>query len=260
VAQIAVRIGAGPETGVSASVLAFEADMAGLGSDEVLGAVDPLMMAPPSAGCALQAVDEVALRLAQDAGWLELSAFTDVSVALGDNPESLRPAPVVFPDLSDAVFGVVGEVGPTKINTVPAEIHWQMGQQAFTLPLPDMPTLIGPHGGPIPGRARVSQRVPLSLQVEGAAGSFVEVRPFGATSWLSCAVEAQVGAPDNRDGVVTITADDLQTLAQLAGSAPVSLEVVWRTSVAADSATSVPIADTKLLVEMRRSVLVELIP
>jgi hypothetical protein len=220
-AHVSVRLDV-PEAGApSLSVLAFRASTSGavLAGTDVLGVVDPLVAAGPSAGaaCERRDVGVAARAFGNSGGRLELAALSDVAVDLGGataaGATQLRPTARVYPALAQVVSGVVAEAGPLDVSALPETLSVALGDGAALwrepLALPPAP------------RVRVVAAHPgLDLQVADPARTFVEIRPFGA-SWI-------VACPVGPEGKVTVSPAEREHIAQASGGVPVSLEAVWR--------------------------------
>jgi hypothetical protein len=219
-AELVLRLDA-PSGGLpSASLVAFKARVIGIDAEQVASAVDPLMVAGPDTKCALRQVDET-IRLLRDAhGAVELEGLARFQIELGPT-STLRPVPRVYPDLASVVTGVVAEAGPEDLLELPQSLTLKPeagGDVLLQLPL--LPQVQAPDGTLVRSGAKFSVRTDLHLNVTGAKGSYVELRPFGATTWAACPVGAE--------GHVTIPADLLNKLVGTASSLPISLDVVWR--------------------------------
>jgi len=245
-AEISVRIDAPAAGEPFVSVLAFRASATGGGTGDLLGLVDPLVSAAPTGGCELRDVAGGARALRAQGGAVELEALPSVSVDLGGG-RFLRPAPRVYPQLAGVVGGVVGEAGPTDVAQVPAELIVALaGADAETrerLPVRPLPRLTDENGNALGARLSIAD---LRLRVEGPAGTFVEIRPYGATHALACPTVA---------GGVTIPRELLQRLVAASGAVPVHFEAVWRESRFVAAAQP-----TRLSLEARSSSVVELRP
>lgn len=232
----------------SASLVAYKARVLGIESDQVAGAVDPLMVAGPDGRCALRQVDETVRLLREAHGGVELEALSRFTVELSAS-EVLRPLPRVYPDLASVVTGVVAEAGPEDLVELPETLTLKSEAGPDVLVrLPALPQVLAPDGTPVRGGTKFSAREDLHLVVVGPKGSFVELRPFGATTWAAC--------PMSPEGHVTIPADVLYRLAGPAGQVPVSLDVVWRNRRPVQLGGT----STRLSLETRASALVELQP
>ena len=247
IAEISVRMDA-PNGGYpSVSVLAYRAAVSGVGADEVLSVIDPLMLPPPGDRCSARDIADSARTLGAQAGGgrVELSELSGLKVDVGMG--LLQPAARVFPDLASVVSGVIGEVGPVDYGQTPTALALvdSAGNRTPTVPVAELPQLFFADGTPLPPSPRFAVHTDLELRVKAAPGSFVELRPFGATWALSC--------PLNQERVV-VPAAELAKMAAL--RVPVSLEAVGRDShpygFGADS--------VRLTIEVRTSSVVELLP
>jgi hypothetical protein len=196
------------------SVLAFHAMVSGAGPRDVLGVVDPLAAAAPEHDCELRDLDLSASALAAQGGSIELQELSGIGVALGDfrhspsgGPEGLdwtaaaivRPFPRLFPDVATVVGGVIAESGPLPIAALPDRVG--LLTPASELPLeelvvPPAPRILSVNGAPLASGAKLETRDGLGVvvSVAGGAATIVELRPFGATAGIACAVPASVSA------------------------------------------------------------------
>ncbi len=246
VSELVVRLDAPSGGPPSASLVAFKARVVGLASDQVAGAVDPLLLAGPDGKCALRQVDETIRVLREAHGGVELEALSRFSVEFSP-ASALRPVPRVYPDLAAVVTGVVAEAGPEDLAELPLSLTLKSeGGPDLVVPLPASPSMLDENGALVRSGSKLGGRNGLHLTVVGPKATFVELRPFGATTWAACPVGA--------DGRVTIPAELMGRLAGVAGEVPVSLDVVWRNrqmvSLGGESA--------RLTLETRASALVEL--
>ena len=245
--ELVVRLDA-PVGGLpSASLVAFKARVLGIDAEQVAGAVDPLMVAGPDTKCALRQVDET-IRLLRDArGAVELEGLAKFHVELSATA-SLRPVTRVYPDLASVVTGVVAEAGPEDLVELPPSLTLKPESGAdVIMNLPALPQVQGPDGTLVRNGAKFSSRSDLRLNVAGPKGSYVELRPFGATIWAAC--------PVGLEGQVTIPADLLHRLISTAASVPVSLDVVWRNR----RVVQISGEQVRLSLETRSSALVEVL-
>jgi hypothetical protein len=193
------------------SVLAFHAVVSGAGPRDVLGVVDPLAAAGPERDCELRDLDLSASALAAQGGSIELQELSGIGLALSDfrhspstGPEGLdptpssvvRPFPRLFPDVATVVGGVVGELGPLPLATLPERVG--LLTPASELPLeelavPAAPRIVSVNGAPLAAGAKLETRDGLGVLVAGGAGAIVELRPFGATAAIACAVPGTGG-------------------------------------------------------------------
>jgi hypothetical protein len=252
--EIAVRVDAPNGGSPSVSVLAYRALSTGVGSDEILGIVDPLVALPPEPGqgCVRRDIAGVARALGDRGGKVELEALSDVRLDLGPGLPPLLPLPRVYPDLASAVGGVIGEAGPIDLAVAPQTLGLrdQLHAGGLTIELPPLPRLFDVDGtalAPNPTFTLVPG-ADLELGLTGPASTFVELRPFGATWALACARSTLGG-----DRVV-IPGAELARLAEL--RVPISLEAVAREP----HNVILGNAPTRLTIEVRTSSVVKLRP
>lgn len=245
-AELVVRLDA-PAGGLpSASLVAFKAKVVGIESEQVAGAVDPLMVAGPDGKCALRQVDETIRLLRDGHGAVELEGLSRFWVVLGPTA-SLRPVPRVYPDLASVVTGVVAEAGPEDLAELPPSLTLKSEAGGdVVLQVPTLPQVTGVDGVAIRAGQKFSSRADLRLTVTGTKGSYVELRPFGATTWAAC--------PVGGEGRVTVPAELLNRLIGTAAHAPVSLDVVWRNR----QIVQIGGEPARLSLETRASALVEI--
>jgi hypothetical protein len=257
--EIAVRVDAPNGGSPSVSVLAYRALSTGVGSDEILGIVDPLVALPPEAGqgCVRRDIAGVARALGDRGGKVELESLSNLRVDLGAGLPPLLPLPRVYPDLASAVGGVIGEAGPVDVAAAPQTLGLQDQLHpggGLTIELPPLPRLFDVDGtalAPNPTFTLVPGE-DLELGLTGPASTFVELRPFGATWALACARSAVGG---NR---VVIPAAELARLADL--RVPISLEAVAREPHQVVLGGILGAAPTRLTIEVRTSSVVKLRP
>jgi hypothetical protein len=224
VREVAVRIDAPAGGPPAASVLAYRARIEGADAeldlrDHILGAVDPLITAAPAQRCTTRRVDETATLLRARTDSVELEALADVSLSLGLAGDPLRPAPRVYPDLASVVAGVVAEAGPVDLAEMPPALALLTDRGPVATELPALPSLLLADGTPLASGTTLPSDRDLWLHINAPAGSFVELRPFGAPEWLACPIVA---------GRALVPADALSLVARQAARVPVSLDVVWR--------------------------------
>ena len=104
----------------------------------------------------------------------------------------IRTFPRVYPDVAGVVGGVVGEASPQPITSLPE--HVSSISPDSELPVAE---LAGAGAAQAAGdqrlgarrrHARRRERRASRLSLAAAGGSFIELRPFGATVVVSCAV------------------------------------------------------------------------
>jgi len=296
--EISIRFDVAPQKAPVVSVLAFHATVAGVLQRDVLGIVDPLAAAAPDRDCELRDLDLSASTLGAQGGSIELQELGGIGLQLGASdpaaglapglapslpspgslptggaaPSStagmiLRPFPRLFPDVATVVGGVVAEAGPLQLSGLPERIG--LLTSASELPLEELAVPAAPHitsvnGVPLAAGAKVDGHDGLIIGVSGDAGTIVELRPFGATVAISCAV------PLSGLGESTLTVPRA-LVARLTGSAanpsgtmlvasakvlPASLDALSRARVRV-----APFAATNhLSIEVRASTAVELTP
>ena len=263
--EVAVRLDA-PSGGLpSASVLAYRAGVTGVGLDDVLAVIDPLVASAPETGCIRRDVAVGARIVAAHGGKVELEALGALIVDLGAGSPYLRPLSRVYPDLASAVGGVVGEAGPIDLTVAPQTLGVtdETSGRRLSVAVPALPRLLDGDGMALPPSVVFSPGEDLVLGVVGPARTFVELRPFGATWSLACAVSGRaLSTPQTTtdatgaavDSQVLIPAAELGRLAEL--RVPVSLEVVSRET----HALGLGGAPARLTLEVRTSSVVELRP
>jgi hypothetical protein len=288
--EISIRFDVSPQKAPVVSVLAFHATVAGVLQRDVLGIVDPLAAAAPDHDCELRDLDLSASTLVAQGGSIELQELGGIGLQLGapdfvpslapalPAPGSLptgatapstmtgmilRPFPRLFPDVATVVGGVVAEAGPLQLGALPARIG--LLTSASELPLEELAVPAAPHitsvnGMALAAGAKVDGYDGLTIGVSGDAGTIVELRPFGATVAISCAV------PPSAAGESTLTVPRA-LVARLTGAAspsattsakvlPASLDALSRARVRV-----APFAATNhLSIEVRASTAVELTP
>jgi hypothetical protein len=260
VAEVAVRLDAPSGSTPSASVLAYRAGVTGVSVDDVLSVIDPLVASPPEAGCVRRDVAVAARTVGLHGGKIELEALGALALDLGAGVPNLRPLSRVYPELASAVGGVVSEAGPIDLTVSPQTLGMtdEVSGRRLAVAVPALPRLLDDEGVALPATMAFDPGSDLVLGVAGPArtafssGAFVELRPFGATWALSCAVSN--GAGFNGDSYVVIPAAELGRLADL--RVPVSLEAVVRESHGVVLGSS----PVRLTLEVRTSSVIELRP
>ena len=122
--------------------------------------------------------------------------------------------------------------------------------------MPALPRLLAANGAAPVGGMRIDAAEGLSLSLGGAAGALVELRPFGATVAVTCAVPANAST----EAVVNVPHALLVHLprarARAPGACPVSIEVARRVRAREPLAAS----GARVSVEIRSAVAAELRP
>jgi hypothetical protein len=241
------------------SVLGFRAST--LGPDapsDVLGLVDPLAAAAPDQGCALRDVDQATSALVARGSSVDLEELSGVGVGFGPGDPLVRPFPRLFPDVAGVVGGVVAEAAPQPLSVLPERLSIYGADSELPvaeLTVPALPRLLAANGAAPAGGMRLDGAEGLSLSLAAAGGSLVELRPYGATVAVTCAVPANAST----ESVVTIPHALLVHLPRARSSAwgvPVSIEVARRFHARE------PLAPTgaRVSVEIRSAVAAELRP
>jgi len=244
-AEVTVRFDVPAQGPITASALAFRASAAGLTAAEVMGVVDPLSAASPTSACVVWDLDIASRALNARGGTVELEAIAGIEVGLGTTGVMLRPSARLHPDVVPAVGGVVAESGPIPLPALPPWISvevFDIAGEITELATPAAARIVTINGS-APG-SHVGVSAGLDIFVSEAAGTTVELRPFGGTSAISC--------PAMSDGRVFISR---AAVARLVGRtpAPVSFDAVRR-----NDSERVTGLDARLSVEVRSSAVIEL--
>src|SRR5882724_9233180 len=193
--EVSVRFDVAPQKAPMVSVLAFHAVVSGVAQRDVLGVVDPLAALAPERDCELRDLDLSASALAAQSGSIELQELSGIGLALGEANATaatiIRPFPRVFPDVATVVGGVVAEAGPMPLAALPD--HVGLLTPASELPIEELAVpaaarISSVNGAALAAGAKLDTRDGLTLTVTGGAPAIVELRPFGATAAISCAV------------------------------------------------------------------------
>jgi hypothetical protein len=250
-----------PDRQTTVSVLGFRAAAAGPETD-VLGLVDPLSAAAPDQGCLLRDVDLTNRALVMRGGSVDLEELGGVGVGLGgaSTPSTvIRTFPRVYPDVAGVVGGVVGEAAPQTIAALPEHVSLFSPASELAvaeLAVPALPKLLSINGAAPAAGLRVDASGGLSLSLAAAGGAFIELRPFGATIVVSCAVPSTAST----EAIVSVPRALLAHLraADTAGNGNVgiSVEIARRVQVREPLVT----AGTRVSVEVRSTLAVELRP
>jgi len=202
-AEVSVRFDIGPSKDATVQVLAFRATVSAalpeVGRPDVLGTVDPLAAAAPAQGCVARDVDLANRALLARGASIELEELSGIGIGLGDGATLLRPSPQLYPDVAAVVGGVVAQVGPQAVATLPDRVSLYTADSELPvaeLSVPAAPRLIA-IGGAAPAQVtRVDTQEPLTLTVAGGAGGLVELRPYGSTAAIACAIPTAAGAAE----------------------------------------------------------------
>jgi hypothetical protein len=257
-AELSIRFDVVEGKPPTVSVLGFRAATAGPDAPDVLGLVDPLSVAAPDQGCALRDVDEATSALVSRGSSIDLEELSGVGVGLGPGEPLVRPFPRVFPDVAGVVGGVVAEAAPQPLDLLPDRVSIYGADTELPvaeLNVPALPRLLAANGAAPTGGMKIDAAEGLSLSLAGAAGAIVELRPFGATVAVTCAVPANAST----EAVVTIPRALLVHLRRArfgTGAVPVSLEVARRVRAREALAPT----GARVSVEVRAAVAAELRP
>lgn len=258
-AELSVRFDVAEGKPPTVSVLGFRAATAGPDVPDVLGLVDPLSAAAPDQGCALRDVDEATSALVARGSSVDLEELTGVGVGFGPGDPLVRPFPRLYPDVAGVVGGVVAESGPQPLELLPEHLAVYGADAELPvaeLPVPALPRLLAANGAAPMAAMRIDAADGLSLSLAGAAGALVELRPFGATVAVTCAVPANAST----ESVVNVPHALLVHLPRStrlgAWGVPVSIEVARRVHAREPLAAS----GARVSVEIRSAVAAELRP
>jgi hypothetical protein len=263
-AELSVRFEVSSERQATVSVLGFRAAAAGPETD-VLGLVDPLAAAAPDQGCVLRDADLANRALATRGSSVDLEELSGVGVGLGAAGTPLtviRTFPRVYPDVAGVVGGVVGEASPQTVAGLPDHVSLFSSDSELPvaeLAVPAMPKLLAVNGSPPAAGLRVDTSSGLTLSLGGAGGSIVELRPFGATVAVSCAVPSNAST----EAFVTVPRALLAHLrARDAGGAAANTGVAVSVEIARRIRAREPlvISGARVSVEVRSTLPVELRP
>jgi hypothetical protein len=245
VAEVSVRIDAPSGGAPAVSLLAFRATVSGpLAGSDVLSVLDPLASAPVSR-CELVDVTAAARELRAQGGTIDLQELPNVSLLLGSDT-TLKPVPKNYPQLSSGMGGVFGEAGPLELAALPDTISVGLPGEESRLPLavPGVPRLIDQNGEALVAGTHLDPTRDVQLTVSGAAHA-VEIRPYGASHFISC--------PVGPAGRVVLQHELLEKLTASGSHGAVSFEAVWR-----DSRMVAGAQPTRLSIEARSSAVLDL--
>jgi hypothetical protein len=257
-AELSVRFDVAEGRPASVSVLGFRASAAGPDAPDVLGLVDPLWSAAPDQGCVLHDVDQAVSALSARGESVDLEELSGVGVGFGPGEPLQRPFPRLFPDVAGVVGGVVAEAAPQPLASVPERLSVYSAESELAvaeLSVPSLPRLVAANGAAPTSGMRIDTSEGLTLSLANAAGGLVELRPFGATVAVSCAVPSSTST----EALVTIPRALLVHLARTHGRSrpvPVSIEVARRSRARAQLAGT----GARVSVEVRSAMAAELRP
>lgn len=256
VAEVAVRLDVPSAGAPSVSVLAFRAQATGVLPSDVLGAVDPLVAAPPEGRCELREVAGAARVLRAQGGALALEELANVQIALGPGGPLLIPAPRVYPQLAAVVGGVIGEAGPVDVAVLPETVGFTLavpegGGGSVSFAVPEVPRVLGEDGQPLGQRVHLDLGAELALAIAGPPKSFLEIRPFGSPLAIAC--------PPEPSGRVQVPRELIERLQASSGRVPFSFEAVFRDQRVLSPAAAGGDA-VQLSLEARSSAVLELRP
>jgi hypothetical protein len=261
-AEVSVRFDVSPDKSTSVHVLAFRASVSSAPAQsplDVLGTVDPLAADAPEQGCVVRDVDVLTSALGARGASIELEEMSGIGVGLDGAATLLRPFPRLYPDVAAVLGGVVAEVGPQSLAALPDRVSLYTSDVELPvaeLALPAAPRITTVDGAaPAPG-LRVDTGEALAVGVAGSGG-VVELRPFGATVAVACAVPAG-SAPETTVSIPRpLLARVLGASAPgPAGTVAASLEVARRSRLR----QALGAAATRISVEVRAATTVELRP
>ncbi len=258
-AELSIRFDVADARPPSVSVLGFRAAAAaGPNAPDVLGLVDPLWAGAPDQGCALHDVDRAASALGARGETIDLEELSGVGVGFGPGEPLVRPFPRLFPDVAGVVGGVVAESAPQSLAALPDRLSIYGAESELPvaeLAVPQLPRLLAANGkAPAPGM-QIDTGEGVTLSLANAAGALIELRPFGATVAVSCAVPTNAST----EALVTIPRALLVHLPRGRGrgrGVSVSIEVARRVRAREPLAPS----GARVSVEVRSAMAAELRP
>ena len=245
------------------SVLGFRAAAAGPDID-VLGLVDPLAAAAPVQGCVLRDADLANRALLTRGSSVDLQELGGVGVGLGASgtPATVIPTfPRVYPDVAGVAGGVVGEAAPQPVSAIPEHVSIFSADSDLPIaeiPVPTLPRLLAVNGSAPATGMRVDASGGLTLSLAAAGGSLVELRPFGATVAVSCAVPTNAST----ESLITVPRTLLAHLrphdaaGNTTGGVGLSVEIAHRARMREPLVAS----GARVSVEVRSTLAVELRP
>ena len=265
---VSVRLDVQADKPASLTLLAFKAALAGVAPSEVLGLVDPLSATYPTRDCELRDADRAADALVSRGSSIELEELTGVAVGLetGGVTSDLRSSPRIFPDVAAAIGGVVTQAGPVSLARVPERLRVSLGppiapdaQTAVALSVPAAGWVTALNGTPprtgVPLATSADLRIDATGAGLGGAETTIEIRPFGGTVALVCALPADTATTTTLLVPRPLLAALLAASRVTPGaSTAAALDLVRRVD------ERLPSSDSHVTVEVRTSTLVELRP
>jgi hypothetical protein len=252
--ELSVRFETTADKATRVSVLGFRAVETGTEDSDVLGLVDPLAADAPDQGCVLRDNDVAINRLGAHGGSIDLQELPGVGVGVPASGSQLVTFPRVYPDVAGIVSGVIGEAGQT-LAAIPERVTLHTADTELPiaeLTVPTLPTLLALNGGAPVAGARVDVPEGLTVTLGAPAGALVELRPFGATVAISCAVPSNAST----EASLTIPRSLLVHISPGGAALPVSIEVARRLRVR----TPIGSTGTRVSLEVRSTLAVELHP
>jgi hypothetical protein len=266
---VSLRIDVVPGQPASLTVLAFRAAFSGVAPGDVLGMVDPLAADAPHRDCQLRDVDLAAAALVARGDAIELEELSGIGISIApDSTAEIRPSPRLYPDLAATIGGVVGEAGPLRLPALPTQVRVRGGMATTAVATDDVAAAAADAtivGVPATGWVRLlngaaprdgilisaGSDLNLNLTPPDTTDTSVELRPFGATVALSCAVAAA--------NSFTIPRQALNALMVASGGAP-GASVAAALDLVRRSTRTLPLSSTRVSLEVRTSTFVELRP
>ena len=273
-AEISVRFDVSPQKAPVMSVLAFQATVSGVAQRDVLGIVDPLAAAAPERDCELRDLDLSASALVARGGSIELQELGGIGIALGSSDPApgaiVRPFPRLFPDVATVVGGIVAEAGPMQLGVLPERVGLLTPTSELPLEelaVPAAPRIASVNGAPLAAGSKLDARDGLAIVVAGGgggaavgAGTIVELRPFGATVAIACAIPETTAAESTlvvpRALIGRLSGGAGAPVTAVGSVIPASLDVLSRARVRVAPFA----ASSRLSIEVRASTAVEIRP
>jgi len=261
-AEVSVRFDVSPGKPTTVHVLAFRASVSSAPAAQpldVLGTVDPLGAEGPEQGCTVRDVDLLTTALGARGASIELEEMSGIGVGLDGTGTLLRPFPRLYPDVAAVLGGVVTEVAPQPVASLPDRVSLYTSDTELPvaeLGLPSAPRITAIDGMAPAAGLRVDGQEALTVGVAGSGG-VVELRPFGATVAIACAVPAGSASETLVSIPRPLVARVLgASMPGPGGTVAASLEVARRTRLRQALGT----AATRISVEVRSASTLELRP